>query len=101
MRVAQRLAHQAPELSTDHLSDRLADAAQARRAQLADLPHDPSLVASAHRASVTRILESILAAQARLGAGTYGACTRCAQAIDDRSLQIRPWATACDRCILR
>lgn len=99
MRVSHRQTQDSPTQDTDHLSGLLADAAQARRTQLAEIPHDHSLVTAAHRASVTRILDSILAAQARLEAGTYGTCTHCEQDIDDRSLQTRPWTTFCDRCI--
>ena len=54
-----------------------------------------------HRTSLTRILTSILAAQERREAGTYGLCSRCEQDIDDRSLELRPWTTICDRCIRR
>ena len=85
----------------DDLAAQLADAARIRHAQLTALPHDPSPVGGAHRASVTRILDSILAAQDRLAAGTFGTCTRCAHRIDHRSLHLRPWTDICDRCIRR
>lgn len=121
MHVSHRLAQKSREPSTTRsteslvgpladplagpLADQLRAAAQARRAQLASLPNDPSLVtspvAAAHRSSVARILDSIEAAQARLAAGTYGFCTRCEHGIDERSLQLRPWTTLCDPCIRR
>lgn len=105
MRASTRLAahpnDQLSQQSIEHLAALLAEAAQARRAQLKDLPQDSSPVAGMHRASVTRILDSILAAQERLEAGTYGLCSRCEQYIDDRSLELRPWTTICDRCIRR
>lgn len=105
MRASIRLAAQPTDRLTpqriEHLAAALADAARARQEQLRDLPQDSSPVASMHRASVTRILGSILAAQERLAAGTYGLCSRCEQDIDDRSLELRPWTTICDRCIRR
>ena len=105
MRASTRLVAQPTDRLSpqkiDHLTSLLADAARARQEQLRDLPQDSSPVASMHRASVTRILSSILAAQERLEAGTYGLCSRCEQDIDDRSLDLRPWTTICDRCIRR
>ncbi|KRB73151.1 hypothetical protein ASE01_20515 [Nocardioides sp. Root190] len=101
MRVSHQLDQQSPDHSTDHFADLLAEAEQTRRNQLAGLPPDTSLVSAAHRASVTRILNSILAAQARLNAGTYGLCDDCKHEIDNRSLRARPWTTLCDPCIRR
>lgn len=105
MLATQRLApHPSSGPSThalDVLAAQLSEAAEARLAQLEALPHDTTLVAAAHRASVARILHSVLAAQARLAAGTFGICSSCAHGIDDRSLQCRPWTDLCDRCIRR
>ena len=101
-RIASRGAAQTSLPSTDQVADGfaavLADAAAARRAQLQRLPEDPSPVARAHRASVERILEAICSAQARLAAGTYGACRRCELGIDPESLRLRPWTATCDAC---
>lgn len=84
-----------------NIAHALTVAEQSRRAQLAALPRDTNLVAAAHRASVSRILESIVAARERLSAGTFGACSHCSNRIDDRSLQCRPWTDLCDRCVRR
>lgn len=101
MRVSHQFDRRSPDQSTAHFTDLFAEAEQTRRAQLAGLPAHTSLVAAAHRASVTRILNSILAAQARLDAGTYGVCAGCERDIGDRSLLARPWTTLCDPCICR
>lgn len=101
MLITQPFAPTVSTLDRDGIAHDLTVAAQSRRAQLATLPRDTSLVDVAHRASVTRILDSILAAQERLAAGTFGTCSHCFNRIDDRSLQCRPWADLCDRCIRR
>ena len=101
MLITQSLTPAVSAPSRDDLAHDLTLAAQSRRAQLAALPRDTSLVDVAHRASVTRILDSILAAQERLATGTFGACSHCFDRIDDRSLKCRPWTDLCDRCIRR
>ncbi|MGB0099811.1 MAG: hypothetical protein WBP61_05975 [Nocardioides sp.] len=101
MTLPSRLAPPAADPSLDHVAALLEHAARLRREQLSDLPPELTPVAAAHRASVTRILSSILAAQERLASGTYGTCVGCEHPIDDRSLRLRPWTDLCDRCIRR
>ncbi|MCP5068381.1 MAG: TraR/DksA family transcriptional regulator [bacterium] len=43
-------------------------------------------------------LEAIEAALARLDAGTFGTCTRCGDAIDERRLEVIPHAPLCSEC---
>lgn len=70
-----------------------------RQAQLDALPHvDLDPVAAAHRESLTRILDEVRVARARLAAGLYGVCARCDSAIPEARLQLRPWATTCAAC---
>jgi RNA polymerase-binding protein DksA len=45
-----------------------------------------------------RLLDEIDAAQARLAAGTFGACARCGQAIPLRRLRAVPAARLCVAC---
>ena len=92
----------------EHLRTALARAADARRAQLADLPADPggpvnpaNAVAAAHRTSVERILAEILRAQDRAEAGTYGRCCTCSALIPMARLELRPWTAHCVRCGMR
>lgn len=99
--LAPRASPSPSSQDLDILAAQLREAAEARLTQLEALPHDTTLVAAAHRASVARILHSILAAQARLAAGTFGVCSSCAHGIDARSLHCRPWTDLCDRCIRR
>lgn len=101
MLVTQPLEPAMSAHDRDDIAHDLNVAAQSRRAQLAALPRDTSPVDVAHRASVTRILDSIMAAQERLAAGSFGTCSHCFDRIDDRSLQCRPWTDLCDRCIRR
>ena len=54
--------------------------------------------ATAHRATVERILVEIRAAQVRLADGTYGACERCGATIPVERLELRPWTTVCVGC---
>lgn len=83
----------------DQLANALADAAASRERQLVELPPTPGdLVAAAHRESVARILSEIRAAQARLVAGSFGDCARCAGAIPVARLELRPWTTHCVGC---
>jgi RNA polymerase-binding protein DksA len=44
------------------------------------------------------LLDEIFAAQARLEAGRYGACERCARAIPLPRLRAMPWARLCVAC---
>lgn len=92
----------------EHLRAALTRAADARRAQLADLPADPggpgepaNAVAAAHRASVERILTAIVRAQDRVEAGTYGRCCTCSTLIPVARLELRPWTAHCVRCGMR
>lgn len=77
----------------------LADMEHARQAQLAALPPDPdTLVGSAHRRTVIRILAQLRSARARLRAGTYGICSRCTGPIPADVLKTVPWQTTCLAC---
>jgi DnaK suppressor protein len=89
---------------TEDLSDpatRLAEAAEKRRAQLRELPAPTHPVAAAHRASVIRILQTILAAQTRYEQGTYGSCARCDRPIGTAALDACPWTSRCSACNTR
>jgi DnaK suppressor protein len=76
----------------------LAEAADKRRAQLRALPAPTNPVAAAHRASVIRILQTILAAQARVEDDSYGACARCNRPIGYAALDSCPWTSTCPAC---
>lgn len=43
-------------------------------------------------------LEQIEMALAKIEAGTYGACDRCKKPIDERRLEVLPYATLCITC---
>ena len=73
-------------------------AATAREAQLAALPPARTPVATAHEASVRRILAAIRAAQAQLADGSYGGCERCGRPADPHLVTARPWAPRCGAC---
>jgi DnaK suppressor protein len=45
--------------------------------------------------AVERELLDIVAAEARIDDGTYGACERCGQPIGEERLRAIPWATRC------
>ena len=80
----------------------LAEAAETRRRQLDKLPTATGdMVAVAHRASVQRILEDVLAALERCENGTYGQCLDCGADIPIERLELRPWAATCTRCSRR
>ena len=72
---------------------------RARQVQLDALPARSScLVGSAHRRTVTLILEQIRGARARLRAGVYGLCTRCGTRILEHVLERQPWQPTCPAC---
>ena len=72
---------------------------RARQVQLDALPTRPScLVATAHRRTVSLILEQIRDARARVRAGVYGLCTRCGTRIVEHVLERQPWQPACPGC---
>ncbi|PSL08073.1 TraR/DksA family transcriptional regulator [Haloactinopolyspora alba] len=84
------------------IEDALTEAATSRRSQLGALPDtDRDATAAAHRASVTRILTEVEAAQARLADGTFGHCARCDTAIPSERLELRPWTRLCVGCASR
>ena len=77
----------------------LASMQRARQVQLDALPTRPScLVATAHRRTVSLILEPIRDARARVRAGVYGLCTRCGTRIVEHVLERQPWQPACPGC---
>lgn len=81
------------------LDDHLARIERARHAQLVALPPAPDhVVAVAHRRIVTRYLEQVRDARARLRAGTYGTCADCRASISPRLLTREPWRTTCAEC---
>ncbi len=81
------------------VDDHLARIERARQAQLNALPVAPSnVVAAAHRRIVTRILEQVQAARARVREGTYGHCAHCSAPIHHGVLQREPWQLACPAC---
>ena len=71
----------------------------ARQRQLDATPSSSlDAVAAAYRATVEQILREVRSARQRVGAGRYGACTRCGDEITLQRLQLRPWAAMCVRC---
>ena len=46
----------------------------------------------------TQVLVEIDAALARIDAGSYGTCTRCAGEIPQGRLDVKPWASLCIDC---
>jgi DnaK suppressor protein len=80
----------------------LADAARTRRKQLDGLSSDETdEVTRAQRVALSQVLHEISAAQKRLIAGTFGACTRCTRTIPVERLEIRPWSATCVTCASR
>lgn len=65
-------------------------------AGLAEDGQDPVLLA--RHDSLTRTLEDIRVALARVEAGTYGRCVRCGREIPAARLELRPFATSCVPC---
>jgi DnaK suppressor protein len=84
---------------------RLSDVREARGDWI-DEEHDPegfSLTfewqhAEGLRAEVVAELRALDAAEARIAAGTYGACDTCGQPIPDGQLELRPARTRCVAC---
>jgi RNA polymerase-binding transcription factor DksA len=58
----------------------------------------PDAVAVSRAASLGRTIEEIDAALARIAAGRFGTCTRCAEAIPVARLEVRPFAATCVAC---
>jgi DnaK suppressor protein len=93
-RTTARLAR----LRAEHL-----DFVDASRDSNADDEHDPEGATIAFERSqvgaLTRQAEQHLAevdaAEARLHAGTFGVCVRCAAVIPDERLEVRPTASTC------
>lgn len=81
------------------VDDHLARIERARRAQLDALPPTADhVVAAAHRRIVARYLEQVREARARVRAGTYGTCARCASPLPPKVLEREPWQTVCTVC---
>lgn len=106
--IAEVLAERLRQLE-QQLARLDADAASLRHDRAdatADDEHDPEgstlsgewqrVEALRHAASSER--EEVLAALARLEAGTYGTCVRCGQPIPPARLEARPMATMCVAC---
>lgn len=58
----------------------------------------PDAVAVNRAASLSRTLEEIDAALARITAGSYGTCVGCGETIPGARLEVRPFAAACVPC---
>ena len=76
-----------------------ADCAQQREQALAECAQSvPDPVAQRRAADLQVTLGEIDAALARIGAGTYGRCTRCGRDIPEERLELRPFASRCVAC---
>ena len=88
------------------LTDDFAEVVAASRDSNADDEHDPEGSTIAFERSqlgalgeqARRHLAEIDAAVARVAAGTYGVCERCARTIPDERLRARPVARTCIGC---
>jgi RNA polymerase-binding transcription factor len=59
---------------------------------------ESSEAAATQRAKAERELDQIVAAFARMSAGTYGECTRCGDPIEVARLEILPFTALCQTC---
>ena len=88
------------------VESRLTDVRVAR-GEWTDEEHDPEgfaltfewQQAEGARAQHLAELSELDAAEARLGAGTYGICATCGQRIPDAQLALRPARTTCVACV--
>ena len=81
------------------LENQRADCLRQRDEVLAECAQSvPDPVALSRSAILQRTLAEIDAALTRIEAGTYGQCVRCAAAIPEERLELRPFAGDCVRC---
>jgi len=78
---------------------RLARVQQDREEQLQATPANTADPATtAYRGNLEATLREIRAARSRVASGDYGTCVRCAGAIAEERLDLRPWALTCTPC---
>lgn len=81
------------------LEDQRALCLQQRAEALAECAQSvPDPVAQRRSSDLQTTLDEIEAALARIDSGTYGSCVRCASAIPEERLRMRPFARACVAC---
>ena len=81
------------------LEQQRADCVRQRESALADtVTSVPDAVAVTRSAQLSRTIEEIDAALARIEAGSYGTCISCGMHIPEERLEFRPFAAACVSC---
>ncbi|MEU3711296.1 TraR/DksA family transcriptional regulator [Streptomyces catenulae] len=100
---AARAETPADRIGADDARRRLVHERDARLAQLTAIegeapPGSTDALLTAQTAAIRQVLAEIEQAEARLAAGTYGTCVRCAEPVPAERLEILPYARCCVGC---
>ncbi|MFF9479089.1 TraR/DksA family transcriptional regulator [Streptomyces sp. NPDC014733] len=99
---AARAETPAERIGADDARRRLVHERDARLAQLSaiegEAPPGTDALLTAQTAAIRQVLAEIEQAEARLDAGTYGTCARCAEPVPAERLEILPYARCCVGC---